>query len=476
MCISILEVGGKPTQGDEPISYEIGELWGPCSQWFEPAASTNLADDFRRITRNYGPVYNRNSFGNMVHQYKHFGSISTISPVIFNSFPMILQPNMHEHTHHEVPKRVALTSISIDIVIFGIKLWIGLAVGSLALLSDAFHTLSDSLSSGVVYVGLKISEKPADESHPFGHGRADQLALLVVGILLVMVAVKFMSDGALALIVGPETISMKKAFFAIIIITAVVKEVMGEISYYVGRRENVESLKADAWHHRSDALTTFLVLAAIYGSQIGFPQLDPVMGMVIAVILGYIGTSYLRKAANKLLGTAPSKELLKDIKRKSTAVEGVRDVHGIKVHDYGDSMAISLHMDPEPGTLKEAHRVTHLLTDILEQKYSASVDVHLDPWEMPEKELTAIVTETVNKRRDVKNAHRISISEGDEGILLSFHVVLPRQKDVSQAHDIASSLETEIETVLKRKLGIPISVPVHIEPCDTDCDLCEISE
>ncbi len=383
---------------------------------------------------------------------------------------------MHEHTHHEVPKRVALTSICIDIVIFGIKLWIGIVVGSLALLSDAFHTLSDSLSSGAVYAGLKISEKPADEGHPFGHGRADQLALLVVGILLVVVAVKFMSDGALALIVGPETISMEKLFFVIIILTAVVKAVMGEISYHVGRKESVESLKADAWHHRSDALTTILVLAAIYGSQIGFPELDPLMGMVIAVILGYIGTSYLRKAANKLLGTAPPEELLKDIKERSTVVEGVRDVHGIKVHDYGDHMAISLHMVPEPGTLKQAHRVTHLLTDILEREFSASVDVHLDPWVIPEKEIEGIVTDVVNKRRDVKNPHRISISEGDEVILLSFHVELPRKKDVSQAHGISANLEIEIEGILKRKLKVPISVQVHIEPCAMSCDLCEISE
>lgn len=383
---------------------------------------------------------------------------------------------MHEHSNHEVPKKVALTSICIDIIIFGVKLWIGIAVGSIALLSDAFHTLSDSLSSGAVYLGLKISEKPADEGHPFGHGRADHLALLVVGILLVVVAVKFMSDGAMALMVGPETISMEKLFFVIIIVTAVVKEVMGEISYYVGRKESVESLKADAWHHRSDALTTVLVLAAIYGSQIGFPELDPLMGMVIAVILGYIGTSYLRKGADKLLGRAPSEELLKDIKQKSKAVEGVKDVHGIKVHDYGDHMAISLHMDPEPGTLKQAHRVTHLLTDILEREFSASVDVHLDPWEIPEKEIENMVRDVVNKRRDVKNPHRISISEGEEVILLSFHVELPRRKDVSQAHGISVDLETEIEYLLKQNLKVPISVQVHIEPCDMSCDLCDISE
>ncbi len=380
---------------------------------------------------------------------------------------------MHDQSHN-LPKKVALTSITIDIILFAIKLWIGLLVGSLALISDSFHTLSDSLSSGAVYIGLKISEKPPDDRHPYGHGRADQVALLVVGILLIVVAVTFLTEGAMALLTEVSPISMDKIFFVIIIITAVVKEVMGEISYYVGKKNAKDSLKADAWHHRSDALTTVLVLAAIYGSQVGFPHLDPIMGIIIAIILGYIGMAYSRKAVNKLLGMAPSETLLNEIKRSSEYMAGVKSVHKIRVHEYGDRMAISLHMEPEPGSLKEGHRIVHRLTDKLEEKYPASVDVHLDPWEIPVKEIKETVKSILNKRKDAKEPHHITISEGQENILISFHLVLPRQKDVAKAHETVSKIEREVERELKKILGFSASVQIHVEPCEEECELCEL--
>ncbi len=382
---------------------------------------------------------------------------------------------MHDHSH-EMPKKVALTSITVDIILFAIKLWIGLLVGSLALLSDAFHTLSDSLSSGAVYAGLKISEKPPDEGHPYGHGRADQVALLVVGILLVIVAVTFMTEGAMALITEVSPISMDRLFYIIIILTAVVKEIMGEISYYVGKKNAKDSLKADAWHHRSDALTTVLVLVAIYGSQIGFPYLDPMMGIIIAIILGYIGISYSKKAVNKLLGTAPSEVLIKDIRRRSIAVKGVKNVHGIRVHDYGERMAISMHMEPEPGSLKEGHRIAHQLTENLEEEYPASVDIHLDPWMIPVEEIESAVKSILDTKKDTKEPHRIEISEAQEMVFVSFHLVLPRKKDIGKAHETVSRIEREVENELISKMGFPVSVQIHIEPCEEDCELCRLEE
>ncbi len=378
---------------------------------------------------------------------------------------------MHDHSH-DLPKNVALTSIIIDILLFTIKLWIGLLVGSLALLSDAFHTLSDSLSSGAVYAGLKISEKPPDEKHPYGHGRAEQVALLVVGILLVVVAVTFMTDGIMALLTEISPVRMESLFFMIIIFTAVVKEMMGEISYYVGKKSAKDSLKADAWHHRSDALTTVLVLAAIYGSQKGFPFLDPMMGIVIAVILGYIGFTYSKKAVNNLLGAAPSEVLINDIRRRALDLKGVKDVHGIRVHDYGERMAISMHMEPEPGSLKGGHRLAHKLTEKLERDYPAAVEIHLDPWDIPIQEIEAMVRTILQNRKEAKEPHNITISEGENHIMVSFHLVLPRQSNFEKAHSLVSRIEKEVETKLKTQMGFPVSVQIHVEPCNENCELC----
>ena len=185
-------------------------------------------------------------------------------------------------------KIIALVSIILNIAIFGTKGFIGLGVGSLALMSDSLHSFSDSASSLAVYLGLKISEKPADETHPFGHGRAEHVALLAVGLMLLIAALKFMTDGAMALMKGTEPIEMNFVFYVIVGITAVIKEVMAEASYIIGERLDSDSLKADAWHHRSDAITTVLVLGSIYATHLGYPMLDPIAGIGISVLLGYI--------------------------------------------------------------------------------------------------------------------------------------------------------------------------------------------
>ena len=184
---------------------------------------------------------------------------------------------------------VVITIIILNFIVFIVKGLVGLEIGSLALLSDAVHTLSDSASSVAVYLGLKISEKPADEKHPYGHGRADQIAVLAVGLILILAAISFISDGIQSFLRGPDKVIMSTTFYIVIILTAIVKEIMADISYFVGKKIDSDSLKADAWHHRGDAITTVIVLIALFGSEYGYHFLDPIVGVGIALLLVYIG-------------------------------------------------------------------------------------------------------------------------------------------------------------------------------------------
>ncbi len=371
-------------------------------------------------------------------------------------------------------KLIALISIFLNLVIFGTKGFIGLGVGSLALIADSLHSFSDSASSLAVYFGLKISEKPPDESHPFGHGRAEHVALLAVGLMLLIAALKFLTDGAMALVGETEPIDMSFTFYIIVGVTAVLKEVMAEASYIIGKRLDSESLKADAWHHRSDALTTILVLASIYATHLGFPFLDPIAGIGISVLLGYIGINYVKKSTYKLLGTAPSDELIRDIEKTSVSLKGVEDVHDIKVHDYGRDKAISLHMTSEPGVIRKAHEISHKLQDTLEDKFESSVEVHLDPWSPPEEDIKDIIDETVKSHEMIKEAHKIKVTESKDKVLISMHILVPKEKTVKKAHEDGTDFEENLKETLDKRLNIESEIQVHIEPCEGDCEECDI--
>lgn len=361
-------------------------------------------------------------------------------------------------------KNVALSSIFLNLVIFLVKGIIALNIGSLALLSDSVHSFSDSASSLAVYFGLKISEKPADETHPFGHGRAEHVALLAVGIILLITALKFLTDGITSLLTDPQIVKMSRMFYIVIFSTAVAKEIMAEVSYYVGKKEGSESLKGDAWHHRSDAITTIVVIAGIYGSELGYSILDPLVGIGIAVLLGYIGFNYARDSTYDLLGKAPSDKLVKDIKKKGRNVEGVEDVHDIKVHDYGETKAISLHMESTPGTLKDSHRTAHQLESILQDEFDSYVEVHIDPWRPPETEIKGKVKSVVESKEMVLEAHRIEIAEKEECILVSFHLVIPGAESIQEGHEMATKIENELIDELEDMMKAAVDIQVHLEP------------
>ena len=371
-------------------------------------------------------------------------------------------------------KLIALISIVVNIALFGTKGFIGLGVGSLALVADSLHSFSDSASSLAVYFGLKISEKPPDESHPFGHGRAEHVALLAVGLMLLIAALKFLTDGAMALVGDTEPIKMSFTFYIIVGITAVIKEAMAEASYIIGKKLDSDSLKADAWHHRSDALTTVLVLASIYATHLGFPFLDPAAGIGISVLLGYIGIKYVKRSTYKLLGTGPSDELVKQIKKTSVSLNGVKNVHDVKVHDYGRDKAISLHMTSEPGVIRKAHEISHKLQETLEDRFDSTVEVHLDPWSPPEKEIKEVIDETVRSNDRIKEAHKIKVSESKDKILISMHILVPQDESVQEAHQDGTNFEDDLKNEFSRKLKIDSEIQVHIEPCEGNCEECDI--
>ena len=270
-------------------------------------------------------------------------------------------------------------SISVNIVLFGLKYWAGIVSGSIALISDAWHSLSDSISSIAVIVGIKISSKPPDKHHPYGHGRAELITSLIIGILLVIVAVKLIID-SIANLKDPGQTEFGTLAIVIIIVSIIIKELSAQYAFYTARKTGFISLKADGWHHRSDAISSVLILIGIFISPY-FPLVDGILGIIISLFILHTAFSILKETASAVLGESPDAVFIKQLSDTANNSAGFDlKLHHAHMHKYGRHTEVSFHIClPENMTVSEAHNIaTKIETDIYKQM-QISVTTHIDP-------------------------------------------------------------------------------------------------
>lgn len=260
-----------------------------------------------------------------------------------------------------------------------LKFIIGISSGSISLLANAVHTASDIITSAVVIIGFKISSKGPDQKHPHGHGRVEYLVGLAVALALIAVGLGFVWDACRRL-AGSRVMEPSLAAVIVALGSILVKELMYRFAAALGRLIDSEALIADAWHHRSDALTSALVLAAVVGAYSGISWIDPVGAFIVAGFIIYTGGDIGRRALDKLIGATPSEELLGSLEKEARQVEGVLDVHDLEVHDYGMYKSVTLHVKVDDSiTLLRAHEITHRVQERLEDKFNCKAIVHPDP-------------------------------------------------------------------------------------------------
>jgi len=278
------------------------------------------------------------------------------------------------------------TSIIVNIVLFAVKAALGVAVGSVALIADAFHTLSDVLTSVVVFVSFKLSAKEPDEEHPFGHGRMESVATLIVALMIVAGIELF--ETAVKRILHPEIVTASIAVIAVVAVTIVIKEALARFSRGLGRAIDSYALEADFWHHRIDAISSALVVAALAGQRLGFYYLDGIAGVLVSVLVAYTGWDIARKGVNEILGTRPSAEFVTKVKKSITAFPQVYDVHDLIVHEYGKKVILSFHIEvPESLSFKEAHNLADSVEKAVNKEFNTFATVHVDPVNLSDPEL-----------------------------------------------------------------------------------------
>lgn len=270
-------------------------------------------------------------------------------------------------------------SIFANAVLFVSKYWVGVVTGSIALVADAWHSLSDSLTSVIVIFGAKISNKPPDKEHPFGHGRAELIASIIIGAILGFVGFEFAKQ-SISKLVNKEGVEYGVAAIWVIVISILVNELLAQYAFWIGRKTGNPSMKADGWHHRSDALSSVIILVGIFFAN-HFWWIDGILGFIVSVLLFYAAYEIIKDGINPLLGETPEEDLLSDLKTIANETSGMEThLHHVHMHRYGQHMELTMHIKlPQETTLKNAHQIADDIEDAISKKLNIEATIHMEP-------------------------------------------------------------------------------------------------
>ncbi len=276
-------------------------------------------------------------------------------------------------------RRVLLRILLLNLAVALTKVAFGHLTGSISILSDGFHSLTDGASNVVALVGLRLANKPPDANHPYGHRKFETLAAAAVALFLLVIVVEI-AQLAFARFRTGGAPSVTAASFAIMFATLAINIAVVRFERGAGRRLSSELLLADARHTQSDVLTSIAVIAALAGSAIGYPILDPLAAVVIIGFIGYAGFTIARDAAKILSDAIVISE--DDVRRVVQSVPTVLGCHHIRSRGSADHVFLDLHVWLDGATpLTDAHAVSHQVKDLLMERYPQIADaiIHIEP-------------------------------------------------------------------------------------------------
>lgn len=279
-------------------------------------------------------------------------------------------------------KKAAIVAIVANCFLTVFNIVIGIMSGSYALVSEGAHTLSDVATSIIAYIGFKIGQKPADEEHPMGHGRAEAIGGLIIVLFLGMVAYEIM-QGAIERLLNPSLITTPDFYAAIMAVLGImINFSVSEYIIKIGKEIRSPAIVADGKHQKTDIFSSIAVLLSVVVSNIGYPILDPIIGLIIGFLILKTAYEVGKENIDNIMGKVPSQEFINKIKRVANKTPKAQDAHNIKVDYLGSYAVVSLHVKVDGNmTVDESHKIAHivetnLINKIPEVKYAV---VHVCP-------------------------------------------------------------------------------------------------
>ena len=339
------------------------------------------------------------------------------------------------------------TSIIMTVILFIVKIVMGLTSGSISVVADAFHLLSHLANSIILVVTFWVASKPATAETPFGHGRMEHVGPLIMSIFLFVSGIQI-GERSLHQAIRPHEIHYWQALPWILLATVFVKGWMGQFVQYLGKRINSHAIQTNAGHQRIEAVSTLTVIAGLLaGHFFHLNRADGYIGIAVSLWLLYLGYSHARHAVIPLLGKAPEKEMIRRIREIARSIDGIEDIHEIIIHDYGSMFFISFHGEmPEKYGPARIHEISEQCEKRLRKEFGGEVVCHSDP--LPEKtpEIEAIETrfrEVMAEDPRIKGYHDFRVvRESERRIIIVADIDLDEEIPESQFEEISNDLES----------------------------------
>ncbi len=308
-------------------------------------------------------------------------------------------PTSATDQRHQVTKQAAAVGALVNLILAAVKTAVGIIGQSQSLVADGIHSLSDLLSDALVYYASLHARHGPDLDHPYGHGRFETMATMVLGAFLILIATGIAWDAIMRMfspekLLEPDAITLYAAVFSIL-----ANEWLYRYTWRLGRRIKSDLLLANAWHHRSDAVSSIVVLAGIGGTLAGLPYLDAVAAVGVGLMIAKIGWDLGWGAAQELVDLGLPEEKVAAIRDTVLSVGGVRDLHMLRTRSLGGHASADVHVQVEPRlSVSEGHMISLAVEERLKKEIDEieDVTVHIDP----EDDATAVLCQGLPLRAE----------------------------------------------------------------------------
>lgn len=346
----------------------------------------------------------------------------------------------------------SVVGIFCNVLLFSVKLTIGLILSSLAVTADAFNNLSDAASSIISFIGVKMAGKPADAEHPFGHGRIEYIAALIVSFLVIEVGFTFFKS-SISKILHPEEISFDLVPFVILILSILVKLWMAFFNNKLGKRIDSKVMLATAADSLGDVITTSATVISIVICHFTSINVDAIAGLIVSGIVIWSGVSIAKDTLEPLIGQRVPSELYQKITDMVESYEGIVGAHDLIVHNYGPNRSMAtIHAEvPNDVSIEASHEIIDRIERDAKKELNILLVIHMDPVEMRDEEVLELRDKTshiVHALDPELHFHDFRVLKENEQKNLIFDLVVPdsyTEKDANRVMHQLIALLHEME-------------------------------